>query len=123
MIPRKRNRAKMGLRERPQIRSLRHLRFVRARECAIRGKYVFPAEQHICRLPIQAAHIRVGTDGGGNLKPSDSFTIPLCVDAHIEQGKGERTFEKKYGLNTLKMAADLWQADVQSRMEWERKRK
>ena len=129
MIPRKRKRPKMGLKERPQIRSLRHLRFVRARNCAIMGKQGTWADAiygyhliHICSGPIQAAHIRTRTDGGMKVKPSDCFTIPLCVNAHAEQHQiGEPAFEKRYGISMRKIADALWQADVQSRMEWERK--
>ena len=114
----------MGVRQRPQLRSLQHLRFVRSHECAIRGmcrlgKNIISAEDHVCHGPIQAAHIRMGTDGGMGVKPSDNFTIPLCVEAHVEQGQiGEGAFEKRYGIDTHKIAADLWKrSPARVRME------
>ena len=113
---RKRRRPKMGLRKPPQLRSLQHLRFVRSHECAIFGKYgnIFRpgstlAVLHGCSGPIQSAHLRMGTDGGIGVKPSDNFAIPLCVEAHAEQHSiGEDAFEKRYGIDTHKIAADLW---------------
>ena len=118
---RKRKRLRMGVRQRPQLRSLPHLRFVRSHECAIRAHWGANGRQHICNGPIQAAHIRMGTDGGGDVKPSDNFTIPLCVEAHVEQGQiGEGAFEKRYGIDTHKIAADLWwRSPARIRMERE----
>ena len=46
---------------------------------------------------IEAAHVRVGTDGGTGFKPHDVFCIPLCEYHHGQQhSTGERTFEVKY---------------------------
>lgn len=67
-----------------------------------------------CLPQTEAAHIRVGTDGGTAMKPSDCYTIPLCSHHHDLQHRiGERTFEKtvfsKVRTGTmLDMAADLW---------------
>ena len=124
---RKRKRPKMGLRKPPQLRSLQHLRFVRGHECAIRdrtGRWKNiegwnRIASHVCNGPIQAAHIRMDTDGGAGCKPSDSFTIPLCVEAHVEQGQiGEEAFEKRYGIDTHKIAAELRRlSPARARME------
>lgn len=126
MILRKRRRPKMGVRKPSQLRSLEHLRFVRSHECAVRGRYnttfvrSLGPEQHECSGPIQAAHIRMGTDGGAGIKPSDNFTIPLCVEAHVEQGQiGEGAFEKRYGIDTHKIASELWRRSA-ARMKMER---
>ena len=98
----------MSLKKHKQLRSLEHLRFVRSHPCSIRGM-IGDSRIHVCSGPIQAAHIRMGTDGGTGKKPSDNFTIPLCADAHAEQGQiGEQAFEKRYLLNTKKMAECLW---------------
>ena len=56
-------------------------------------------------LPIECAHVRLGTDGGTSLKPSDRWTISLCADHHREQHSlGEATFEKKYGVDLVELA-------------------
>jgi hypothetical protein len=46
---------------------------------------------------VVAHHVRIGTDGGMGMKPSDFFCIPLC-DAHHKElhQHGERTFETKF---------------------------
>lgn len=131
MMLRKRKRPRMGVRNPSQLRSLEHLRFVRSHECAIGGRigrwkniegWQIVA-RHVCRGPIQAAHIRMDSDGGAGCKPSDSLTIPLCVEAHVEQGQiGEGAFEKRYGIDTHKIAAELWKrSPARIRMDWRKK--
>lgn len=89
--------------ERGPLRSPGHLRFVRSFECSIAGK-----AEHICSGPIEAAHVRTGTDGGLSLKPSDHFTISLCAAAHKRQHQiGETTFEITYGINMKKLAQEF----------------
>ena len=115
MIPRKRNRPKMGVRKPSQIRSLEHLRFVRSQPCSVW------IGDGLCWGPIQACHVRKNTDGGAGIKPSDSHTIPLCAGHHDEQGNtGERTFERRYGIDMKKIAAELWQKSP-ARIKHERK--
>jgi hypothetical protein len=63
-------------------RSKRHLAYIREQHCAACGAWP----------PNQAAHYRLGTDGGMGMKPSDFYTIPLCLTCHDRQHKGERTF-------------------------------
>ena len=104
--------------KRPPLRSLEHRRFVRSFPCTIFGRSGRHG-LHRCSGPIQAAHIRIGTGGGTGFKPGDNFTIPLCVDAHIEQHRGERSFEREYSFNGLKIAADLW-ARSPARIKMER---
>jgi hypothetical protein len=59
-------------------------------------------KHHCCvpncqRLPIECAHVRVGTDGGTALKPSDRWCISLCRLHHAEQHRlGEIRFEKQH---------------------------
>lgn len=79
----------------------RHLQYVRGHECAVPG----------CRSgdPIEAAHVRVGTDGGTGLKPSDKWAIPLCRSHHEEQHRiGEPHFETRHKLNMKAIAQGLW---------------
>lgn len=102
MIPRRRKPMKTGLRERPQLRSPQHLRFIKSHECSITGK-------HDCEGRVEACHVRTGTDGGTGVKPSDNFTVPLCSKAHAEQHNiGEPSFEHRYGISMKLIAATLW---------------
>lgn len=103
MLPRKRKHKRFGIRPPSQIRSLDHLRFVRKQGC------VGSRSLHVCNGPVQACHVRRGTDGGAGLKPGDNFTIPLCVYLHLYQHEvGEKRFEKEYGINMRKIADALW---------------
>ena len=100
---RKKRRKKMGVRKPSQIRSLRHLRFVRSQPCSV---WIVDG---LCWGPIQACHVRKNTDGGAGVKPSDSHTIPLCAGHHDEQGNaGEKPFERRYGISMREIADALW---------------
>lgn len=76
-----------------------HRAWVRRHHCSVPG----------CQLtPIEAAHVRVGTDGGTALKPSDRWVISLCHHHHAEQHQiGEMAFAKKYALDLLAIAAEF----------------
>lgn len=57
---------------------------------------------------IECCHVRTKTDGGGSLKPSDWWTIPLCGLRHCEQHHtGEAAFEKRHGIDMKKIALAL----------------
>jgi len=44
-------------------------------------------------LPIEVAHVRLGSGAGIGQKPDDFRTVPLCRDHHARQHEvGERTF-------------------------------
>jgi hypothetical protein len=75
---------KMGARVQERRDFPRHRQFVRRHACVVPG----------CDgLPIQCAHVRLGTDGGTGLKPSDWWCVPLCVEHHFRQhGAGEESF-------------------------------
>lgn len=97
--------------ERGPLRSPGHLQFVRSRECSIPG----------CEgRPIEAAHVRTGTDGGMSVKPGDQWAISLCAGRwsdqgwnwveghHAEQHRiGEQAFEKKYGIDMKARAREF----------------
>lgn len=103
MIPKRRKAPSFGLRETPQIRCVGHLTWVRGHCCAIQDK-----AGHTCNGKIEAAHVRTGTDGGMSVKPSDTWTIPLCGEGHREQHLiGEPAFERRYAINMKKIAAEL----------------
>ena len=58
---------------------------------------------------IECAHVRVGTDGGVGIKPSDKWTVPLCRDCHARQHQiGEESFEKQWGVNLKAVAEALF---------------
>lgn len=61
-----------------------HTKWVGEHACSVEG----------CQgLPIEVAHVRLGTNCGTGLKPSDKWTISLCREHHAEQHRiGERTF-------------------------------
>lgn len=81
------------------------------RECPQHRAWV---RQHHCsvpnctRLPIECAHVRVGTDGGMALKPSDKWVVSLCAGHHAEQHRmGEASFSKRYGINLFDLATEF----------------
>ena len=54
---------------------------------------------------IECAHVRVGTDGGVGIKPSDKWVISLCRDCHSRQHQiGEQSFERETGINMKALA-------------------
>ena len=82
-----------------------------SRVCDAHRKWV---RGHACSVPgcdnrrIEAAHVRVGTDGGTGLKPSDRFVIPLCGEHHAHQHNiSEQRFEQLYRINMADIAAEL----------------
>ena len=76
-----------------------HRSWVRRHRCSVRG---------CTRLPIECAHVRIGTDGGLGLKPSDKWTISLCQFHHREQHEiGEAAFEQQYDLNLVELASEF----------------
>ena len=69
-----------------RFRSQRHLRHVRSYACVMCD----------AEAPIEAAHVRLGSDGGMGSKPSDLYAVALCggpEGCHQRQhSQGERTF-------------------------------
>ena len=124
MLPRRRIRKPMGVRVSDVVWSPGHLKFVRGHECAIAGKHNLVLRQgHLCSGRIEAAHVRIGTDGGAGMKPGDNWIIPLCSDAHKLQHKiGEVSFAGIYRIDMKAIAAALWQKSPH-RIIWERKQK
>ncbi len=104
MIPKRKNRPRMGLKALTVIRCPGHLKWVRGFACSVMG-----LGDHVCSPDIEAAHVRIGTDGGTGMKPSDCYTIPLCSEAHQEQHMiGEQSFEAKYKISMRKIADNIW---------------
>jgi hypothetical protein len=114
-IPAKRKKVRSGIRDNDgPIRCQAHLAFIRSHVCSVMNDE--------CEGDIEAAHVRMGTDGGIGLKPSDSFTVPLCRKHHAEQHRGEQTFWQKYKQDPLRIAAALWGLSPAGR-RYEMKRK
>lgn len=106
----RRQRPRSGIVRNPErIRSAAHRAWVRGHICCVLSKHAFtggPPDR--CEAPMECAHVRIGTDGGTGIKPSDIWCIPLCKGHHAEQHAiGELAFEKKYGLNIKRIAEDL----------------
>lgn len=92
----KKPKPKVDLRMRP-----RHLAFVRLLPCVCCGKLG----------PSEAAHVRIGGDGGMGLKPPDRLTVPLCgpFGCHADQHqRGEQAFWSELGIDPVDLAARLW---------------
>lgn len=77
-------------------RSPAHRAWVRGFACCACGS----------QAAVECAHVRLGTDGGTGLKPSDQWCISLCRECHAEQHRvGEETFARTNKIN-LKMLAE-----------------
>jgi hypothetical protein len=92
-IPRKSTKAEGGR------RSPAHRQWVRGHACSACGALA----------PIEAAHVRTGTDGGTGIKPSDRWVISLCRDCHHNQhALGEAPFERLHGIDMKALAAEFF---------------
>jgi hypothetical protein len=82
-------------------RSPAHRKWVRGHACCGCGSMT----------AIEAAHVRVGTDGGAGIKPSDRWVISLCKDCHsLQHQMGEPAFEKRHGIDMKALAAAFFKA-------------
>ena len=125
-IPQRRKREKMGVRVSAVIRCPSHLAHIRRLECAVKDRALTNGHgiTHVCGGPIEAAHVRTGTDGAMGMKPSDSWSLPLCQDSHRQQHQiGEAMFEVMYRIDMKAIAAELWKhspAGIKYRKQQER---
>jgi hypothetical protein len=81
-------------------RAAQHLAFVRSLgiclACGARG-------------PVEAMHVRGGTDGGTGMKPSDKFSVPGDHACHMRQHQiGEVAFWGQLGIDPLNVSLRLW---------------
>lgn len=77
-------------------RSQAHCNHVRGHFCCV---------QHCNELPIEVAHIRIGSGAGVGQKPDDWHTISLCRLHHAEQHRiGEVSFAKRHSLDLVALA-------------------
>jgi hypothetical protein len=91
-------------------RSKRHLAYIREQHCAACGAWT----------PSQAAHYRLGTDGGMRMKPSDLYVLPLCVACHAREHRGNRTFWQGVHVMAL-IESYIKQSPVRAEIEQYRK--
>jgi len=76
-----------------------HLAFVKLLSCVACGK----------AAPSEAAHVRLGTDGGVGIKPSDRYSVSLCTSCHeLQHGFGELKFWSVLRIDPLSVALRLW---------------
>lgn len=109
--PTKKKRERMGVREAPQIRCAAHLTWIRTFNCLLHG--------FECSGKIEAAHVRTGTDGAMSVKPSDTWSIPLCSYHHkLQHDIGESAFEKRFKID-MKMSARHLASKSPHRGKWE----
>jgi len=103
MQPQRRKPPKSGIQRAPERSWRRHEQWVRGFACV-----AFKADAENCRGKIQCCHTRLGTGGGTALKPPSWYSFPACERHHDEQHTiGERSFEKKYGLDLRAIALKL----------------
>lgn len=82
-------------------RSPAHRAWVRGHHCSVPGCH---------EMPVECAHIRRASNSGVGVKPADAFCVSLCRDHHAESHRGEVTFERKYGLDLMKLAGEFYRA-------------
>jgi hypothetical protein len=98
-LPKRRRKVKS--KARGPIRCPSHITWVRGHFCTINDPE--------CSVRMEAAHVRIGTDGGTGMKPGDNWVIPLCGHHHAEQHQmGEATFERRHRINMKAIAEGLW---------------
>lgn len=83
----------------PRLKSTAHRDWVRSHHCSVPG----------CQLmPIEVAHINRASTRGMGQKSSDGQTVSLCREHHAESHRGERTFERKHGLDLMSLAREFY---------------
>lgn len=104
MIPQRKKRVRMNVRESSVIRCPGHMKYVRGFSCSIENK-----NDHVCVGRMEAHHVREGSNGGVGLKPDDSTCVPLCGRAHqLGHSIGWQTFETRYQVDLKSIAKRLW---------------
>lgn len=61
-------------------------------------------------MPIEVAHINRASTRGIGQKSSDAQVVALCRDHHSESHRGEKSFERKYGMDLLALAKAFYRA-------------
>lgn len=83
-----------------KLRSPAHRDWVRSHRCCVPG----------CQLmPIEVAHVNTAATRGIGMKSSDAFTCSLCREHHAESHRGERTFERRHGIDLKALAREFYE--------------
>lgn len=82
-----------------RLRSTAHRDWVRKHHCSVPGCH---------QMPIEVAHVGKANNHGIGKKASDAFTLSLCRDHHQESHRGDKTFQKKYGLDLMALAREFY---------------
>lgn len=85
-----------------RLRCPAHLKWIRGFCCSV---------PHCDRRPIEAAHVRHGTDPQAmGAKPGDNWTISLCSEHHrqLHSNGSETKFGDWYGINLIELAQEFW---------------
>jgi hypothetical protein len=99
MIPRKRERPRMGVREATQKVWPRHRRFVKSYGCCV---------PECTADVIDFAHWRSAANAGKGQKPHDCFGISLCRQHHTRQHSiGQLAFERECGIDMRALALEF----------------
>lgn len=97
----------------PKVKRMRcpaHLAWVRTFACSVPG---------CAGKPIEAAHVRTGTDGGVGMKPGDQWAISLCSMHHRKQHLwGERTFGQAFKIDMKALAQEFAAKSPHRRKLW-----
>lgn len=56
---------------------------------------------------MHAHHVRLGSHAPMGAKPGDDATVSLCGICHDEVHKGEATFQARYRIDLLALAAEF----------------
>lgn len=84
-----------------RLRSTAHRNWVRTHQCSVPG---------CTKMPIEVAHVNRAATRGVGQKSSDAQVVSLCRDHHSESHRGEKTFERRYGLDLMKLAREFYRA-------------
>ncbi len=77
----------------------------------LRGRRCILSRTGECRGKIRACHVDYAGDKGMATKVADKHSVPMCDGHHQEQhDTGWQTFEAKYRINCLSLAAQFWAA-------------
>lgn len=77
------------------FRSDKHLASIRTMSCACGCGGLAANDNN----PVEAAHVRTGTDGAAGTKPSDFYVLPLTLRCHkIQLSMSERAFWAQRGV-------------------------
>ena len=106
MLPKKRQPPKSGILRAPKREWPRHRKWLRSHECVV--TLCGPFVSVNCEGPIEVSHIRTAANAGTGIKPHDSSAVPLCAYHHrFYHTRGHSSFEKFFGLDLAKLAAEF----------------